>query len=231
MRAIITLVAFSAIACGGSATTRETQAPPGDARQATATSATVPSDPSSPPAVLTGNAHLDCTISNKENGKQTLSLMSGQGLEFDVVVSPIIDGVVQAKGPEKGGSYRFTSHLAKPGKGTLSGVGPVDIDAIDTKVNVAMNRYKQPGGPGTELTFTSDDMAMRGVYVEFAGKAHASNGDKYAFKVTLGAATTGSGGTVKPATDADTSPIVSKAVMIVAPQTTVVTTTTIQKLP
>src|SRR5262249_32660856 len=129
--------------------------------------------PALPPVIHTGDGSLYCSISARENGQQKLSLQRGTGLEFDVSVSPIIDGTIQTKGPEKGGAYRFTSHLAAPGKGSLAGVGPVTIDALETKVNVEMNRYQQPGGPGTELTFSSEDMAARGIYVEFAGQAHA----------------------------------------------------------
>jgi hypothetical protein len=181
-------------------------------------------DPSLPPVIHTGEGHLDCSISARENGRQKLSIQQGTGLEFDVEVSPIVDGTIQTKGPEKGGAYRFTSHLSAPGKGALAGVGPVTIDALETKVNVEMNRYQQPGGPGTLLTFTSEDMASRGIYVEFAGQAHADSGDKYAFRVTLGQPGKGSGGNVKPAGPGYNAPIQSKMVMIVAPQTTVVTT-------
>jgi hypothetical protein len=181
-------------------------------------------DPSLPPVIHTGEGHLDCSISAQENGRQKLSIQQGTGLEFEVAVSPIVDGTIQTKGPEKGGAYRFTSHLAAPGKGALAGVGPVTIDALETKVNVEMKRYQQPGGPGTLLTFTSEDMASRGIYVEFAGQAHAEGGDKYAFRVTLGQPGKGSGGSVKPAGPGYNAPIQAKMVMIVAPQTTVVTT-------
>jgi hypothetical protein len=189
-----------------------------------------PDTPSSPPIVETGEGHLDCTISATRNGAQKLVLQKGTGLEFDVAVSPIVDGVVQTRGPIAGGAYRFTSHLAAPGKGTLAGVGPVTIDALDTKVNVEMNRYNQPGGPGTELSFSSEDMALRGIYIEFAGTARAENGDRYAFRVTLGAPGPGSGGKVTPAGPENSAPIMSKMVVVVAPQTTVVTTT-LHKLP
>src|SRR5262245_21152912 len=78
------------------------QAPKGDMAAASA-SAPAPkapqevAEPASPPAVLTGTGHLDCTISSKENGTQKLVIQDGQGLEFDAVVSPIVDGVVQQK--------------------------------------------------------------------------------------------------------------------------------------
>ncbi|MGH7285350.1 MAG: hypothetical protein ACRELY_27835, partial [Polyangiaceae bacterium] len=110
------------------------------------------------------------------------------------------------------------------GKGSLSGAGDVDIESLETRVMVEMKRYKQPAGRGTELTFTSEDMAAKGIYVEFAGRAKSKSGDRYSFRVTLGAPGQGSGGSVKPASDADSAPIMSKAVVIEAPQTTVVTT-------
>jgi hypothetical protein len=182
-----------------------------------------------PPAVLSGEGDLVCNISAKENGTQKLTLRGGSGLEFDASVSPIVDGTIQTKGPTKGGTYRFTSHLAKPAKGKLAGVGDVDIEELETKVSVEMNRYDQGGGPGTELTFSSNDMSRRGIYIEFVGKAKAQNGDKYAFRVNLGAATGGSG-KVQPQDANDNSRIVAKMVIVQAPTTTVVTTT-LQKLP
>src|SRR5438132_660188 len=60
-------------------------------------------------------------------------------------------------------------------------------------VVVEMKRYNQPGGPGTPFSFTAGDMADQGIYVEFAGKARAENGDRYAFRINLGAAKDGSG--------------------------------------
>jgi hypothetical protein len=209
--------------------------PPADPSQKQQQQTQAQQSPGALPTVLSADGHLDCTISSKANGTQKLVLKSGQGLEFDVAVSPIVDGVVKTNGAEKGGSYRFTSHLAKAGKGSLSGVGEVTIDELDTKVNVEMDRYKQPAGAGTELSFVSEDMAKRGIYIEFAGRATAANGEHYAFKVTLGAPGPGSGGKVTPATNASSAPIAAKMVMVEAPQTTVVTgttvTTTVNKVP
>jgi hypothetical protein len=187
--------------------------------------------PASPPEVQTGEAHLNCTISATRNGAQKLEMVKGVGLEFDVTVSPIVDGTIQVKGPAKGGAYRFTSHLVGPGKGALAGIGPVTIDELETKVNVEMNRYDQPGGPGTELTFSAADMASRGIYIEFAGTAHRAGGERYAFRVTLGQPGEGSGGKVTPDGPGYNAPIQSKMVVVVAPATTVVTTTTLHKLP
>ncbi|HET9931105.1 MAG TPA: hypothetical protein VFQ35_10475 [Polyangiaceae bacterium] len=179
-------------------------------------------NPSEPPLVLSGGAKLECTISSRENGRQKLVLDSGQGLEFDVAVSPIVDGIVETSVTNPSASYRFTSHLAAPGQGSLTGVGKVRIEKLETRVRVEMQRYDQPKGPGTELSFRSEDMLNKGVYVEFRGDARAENGDVYRFRVSLGAAGPGSGGRVQPASNAESAPIAAKMVMIEAPQTTVV---------
>jgi hypothetical protein len=181
-----------------------------------------------PPAVLTGAGELTCNISDKENGHQKLTMTNGGGLEFDAVVSPIVDGRVTTAGPEKGGSYKFTSHLAKPATGKLPGVGKIDLDELETKVVVEMTRYQQPKGKGTQLSFTSRDMSSRGIYVEFSGRGHADNGERYSFRVNLGAPTDGNG-RIDPADDNDDSHMVAKVVMVRAPTTTVLVTTTVNR--
>jgi hypothetical protein len=183
-----------------------------------------------PPSVLTGDGELICDISSKENGHQKLTLVSGGGLEFDVAVSPIVDGVVATDGEDKGGSYRFTSHLAtKAAKAKLPGVGDFDLDELDTKVIVEMKRYKQPAGKGTALSFTSADMSRRGIYVEFSGRGHARNGEKYAFRVNLGPPSDGNG-RVTPGGPEARAEVYSKMVTVRAPVTTVVVTTTVDQL-
>ena len=185
-----------------------------------------PDYPKYPPAVLTGDGELFCDINAAKNGHQKLSLKHGGGIEFDAVVSPIVDGRVIARGPEKGGAYQFTSHLAQPGHATLPGVGNFDLDELETKVAVEMKRYQQPGGPGTALSFSSSDMANRGIYVEFAGRGHAANGERFTFRINLGAPTDGHGN-VLPADDNQASRIAGKMVEISAPMmTTVLVTTT-----
>jgi hypothetical protein len=183
-----------------------------------------------PPAVLTGDGELACEISSKQNGHQKLTITNGGGIEFDAVVSPIVDGRVIAHGPDKGGAYQFTSHLAKPGQAALPGVGKFDLDELETKVAVEMKRYQQPGGRGTALSFVSADMARRGIYVEFAGRGHAANGEQFTFRVNLGAPTDGRG-TVVPTDDNEASGVMNKVVMIRAPTTTVLVTTAFQRSP
>ena len=158
-----------------------------------------------PPAVLTGDAELVCNISSKENGHQKLTIVNGGGIEFDAVVSPILDGRVIQRGPQMGGAYQFTSHLAKPGQAALPGIGKFDLDELETKVAVEMKRYQQP-----------------------AGRGHAANGERFTFRVTLGAPTDGKG-TVVPVNDNETSLIGNKMVEIHAPTTTVLVTTRFER--
>ncbi|MEP7120245.1 MAG: hypothetical protein ABJE95_05005 [Byssovorax sp.] len=183
-----------------------------------------------PPAVLMGDVELHCTISSKERGRQTLVARAGTALEFDAVVSPIVDGEVETHGEKKGGMYRFTSHLAEPATGKLGNIGEVKLDELETRVTVEMNRYNQPKGAGAPFSFTSVDMRQGGVYVEFVGKATAKNGDHYAFRVNLGAPTGGSG-EVTPGGPGEHEQIYSKMVMVQAPTITVVSQVTVQRVP
>ncbi|NOU28325.1 MAG: hypothetical protein HOO96_10525 [Polyangiaceae bacterium] len=215
------------VACGGGSNElRSTQgAPPPSPLPSTV------AEPSPyPPAVLMGEVELQCTISQKERGRQTLVARGGTALEFDAVVSPIVDGEVQTRGETKGGMYRFSSHLAEPATGRLGNIGEVKLEELETRVTVEVNKYVQPGGPGTAFSFSSIDMRAGGVYVEFLGKAVAKNGDRYAFRVNLGAPTGGSG-KVTPAGPGPNVGIQSKAVMVMAPTTTVVSKVTVQRLP
>jgi hypothetical protein len=183
-----------------------------------------------PPAVLMGDVELHCTISATERGRQTLVARSGTALEFDAVVSPIVDGEVQTRGEKKGGMYRFSSHLAAPATGRLGNLGEVKLEELETRVTVEVTRYDQPRGAGAPFTFSSADMRSGGVYVEFVGKAIAKNGDHYAFRVNLGAPTSGSGEVV-PSDQGPSSGIQSKRVIFQAPTITVVSKVTVQRIP
>ncbi len=194
--------------------------------------AATPGGPPVPPTVLNGEAALDCNIDAKKNGRQKLVMNGGAGIAFDAVVSPIVDGTVQLHGPEKGGVYKFTSHLAQPTRAKLSGVGDVALETLETKVSVEIGRYQQPDGPGTAFTFNADDMKRHDMYIEFAGTAKADNGDRFSFRVTLGESKSGNG-RVQPTDSNDNSHIAAKMVVVYAPMTTVyvTTTTSVQRLP
>jgi hypothetical protein len=225
-------------ACGGAAP--QVHDPAGDAAAPPAPKKPAPGPPVDgaplveaspyPPAVLMGNVELHCTISATARGRQTMVASSGTALEFDAVVSPIVDGEVETRGETKGGMYRFSSHLAEPATGKLGNVGEVKLDELETRVTVEVNRYKQPRGAGAPFSFTSLDMRQGGVYVEFVGKATAKNGEHYAFRVNLGAPTGGSG-EVTPDGPGEHQQIYAKMVMVQAPTITVVSKVTVQRVP
>jgi hypothetical protein len=182
------------------------------------------------PLVLMGEGRLDCRIDTRVNGTQKLTLAKGAGLSFNAVVSPIVDGTVHLKGPDKGGEYRFTSHLAHPGQGQLTGVGAVEITELETKVTVSIARYQQPKGPGTPLRFEARDMLDGNAYIEFTGVARGPGHERYKFSMNLSNAKDGSG-EVSPADTNLNSRIVSKAVVAYAPVVLTVVKTQVQKLP
>jgi hypothetical protein len=227
-RALTPLVLPVLVACGGGAS--ELRSTPGAPPPAPLPTSAVAEPSPYPPAVLMGEVELRCTISQKERGRQTLVARGGTALEFDAVVSPIVDGEVQTRGETKGGMYRFSSHLAEPATGRLGNIGEVKLEELETRVTVEVNKYVQPGGPGTAFSFSSVDMRAGGVYVEFLGKAVAKNGERYAFRVNLGAPSGGSG-QVTPAGPGPNVQIQSKMVTVMAPTTTVVSKVTVQRLP
>ena len=171
------------------------------------------------PRVLIGEADLICDISARANGRQRLIIRNGGGLSFDATVSPLTDGVVEQRGPNKGAVYSFTSKLATPAKGFLSGVGKVTIESLATKVSVEISRYDQKK-PGTTLTFVSGDVVNRDVYVEFSGVAIRGK-KKYEFNINMGPVQFGSG-SLLPASANYKSALDQKAVMLYAKTTTVV---------
>ncbi len=224
------VIACALVACAGAPPSSPPR-PPSTGGSSQAGPAAPLSDTSPyPPAVLMGDVELHCTISARERGRQTLVARAGTALEFDAVVSPIMDGEVQTRGESKGGTYKFSSHLASPASGKLGTIGDVKIDELETRVTVEMTRYSQPKGAGTPLRFTSADMRSGGIYVEFMGKATATNGDRYAFRVNLGAPREGSG-EVAPEGPGPSVPIQSKMVVFQAPTITVVSKLTVQRLP
>jgi hypothetical protein len=177
------------------------------------------SDGPSAPLVLMGESELTCNIDRAHNGVQKLVLKKGSGLAFDAQVSPIVDGTVRLKGPTQGGTYAFTSHLAAPAKGSLSGVGEVEIESLETKVSVTVNSYDQPAGPGTVFTFRAGEIAESGAYVEFSGTARSTTGQRFAFRVNLGQVKDGNG-KVTPAGAGYNDRMMAKAVYVAAPAVT-----------
>ena len=189
-----------------------------------------------PPIVLNGRAELECNISSRADGRQKLVMREGAGIAFDAAVSPIVDGVVETKGPTKGGVYSFTSHLVKPVPAKLAGVGDVTLTQLETRVTVGLSGYTQVA-PGKPLSFEASQLLRGGSYLEFTGRAQGkSTGPAptvYTFRVSFGEATFAEG-RVEPESDNDRAPIASKMVVIHAPIVTSVlaqSTTTLQQQP
>ena len=110
------------------------------------------------------------------------------------------------RAPDQGGTYRFTFPISRSQQHAKLGVGVGDVDLEeleDYKVSVEMNRYDQPKGPGTAFSVQppAGHVEERAVYIEFAGRAKAANGDHYAFRVNLGAAIPVARAKVQPADD------------------------------
>lgn len=184
-----------------------------------------------PPLVLLGTGRLDCTISSKENGSQILKLTGGGGVHFDVAVTPILDGIIEIKDgklvatgegnagkaePMKGRAlnYRFTSNLAYARRFAVTGFSAVKLEQLETRVSVNARRFKQDGGPGTAVMFSSEDMDKQGVYIEFRGIFREIDSDKrFAFRTILGPPSDGSG-RVTPLDSNDSSRIVAKSVIV-----------------
>ena len=171
-----------------------------------------------PPYVLIGNGKLICNISSTKNGIQKLTLRKGSGVSFDISVTPIIDGVISLKKSKKM-NYRFTSRLFKTKNFAVTGFGPVKLLDLKTKVSVNTLRYQQPKGPGTRVSFNSNDMDRKGVYVEFQGTfRQIDTSQKFSFRTLLGPPTTGKGA-IDPYDSNDSSRIVAKRVVVEIEQT------------
>jgi hypothetical protein len=172
-----------------------------------------------PPLVLLGTGRLDCTISSSEKGRQILKLSAGSGVNFDVHVTPILDGVISMKngrltGQSRSMNYRFTSHLADVANFRVTGFGPVSLLALETRVSVNARRFMQPQGPGTTVEFSSDDMDKQGVYIEFRGIFRdEENKRRFAFRTIMGPPTAG-GGQVTPMDSNESSRIQVKTVVV-----------------
>lgn len=189
-----------------------------------------------PPLVFLGSGRLECTISSKDNGRQQLKLTAGAGVDFDISVTPILDGILEikdgrlvskeadvtdeSKAPQRAKAkgarslnYRFTSNLAHTRNFRVSSFGPVALEHMETRVSVNARRFRQEGGPGTTVSFNSDDMDKQGVYIEFRGIFREKDtGKRHAFRTVMGPPSDGSG-QVTPLDSNNTSRIEAKTVM------------------
>ena len=179
------------------------QTPPTDAWQ---------SERNYPPLVFHSRATLDCAISSTKNGRQTMTTVSGQGFTFDTPMQPIKDSSVKVQEP--GMYYKFNAFPTAAIPAAFQGLGRGTITAMKAEVEVDVKRYRQPGGPGTDIKFQAADINADGAYVEFTGVfVRASDSKRFPFRVLFGSVTAG-GGDVFPSGPARETTIMSKSVSL-----------------
>jgi hypothetical protein len=145
-----------------------------------------------PPLIFASRALLECSISSTQAGRQTLRTVNGQGFDFDMSMVPIKDGLVKLQPP--GMRYQFTAFPSNKVPAEFKGLGKGTIIEMKTEVEVEVNRFTQPGGPGTEIRFTAADINGDAAYVEFTGLfVRASDNKRFPFRVLFGSVSAGSG--------------------------------------
>ncbi len=165
-----------------------------------------------PPLVFHSRATLDCAISSSKNGRQVMTTVSGQGFTFDTPMLPIKDGSVKVQEP--GMHYKFNAFPTAAIAATFQGLGRGTITAMKAEVEVDVKRYRQPGGPGTDIKFQAQDINADGAYVEFTGVfVRMSDSKRFPFRVLFGSVNAG-GGDVFPADARRDTMIMSKSVQL-----------------
>ena len=92
----------------------------------------------------------------------------------------------------------------------FNGDTPVGIKHM----TLVLKRFQQPGGPGTTIRFTANDISPDSAYVEFTGLfVRTRDKKRFPFRVLFGGATTGSGN-VTPAGPRPKEAMVSKSVSL-----------------
>lgn len=165
-----------------------------------------------PPLVFHSVATLDCSISSTKPGRQVMTTVGGQGFTFDAPMLPIKDGSVKVQEP--GMHYKFNSFPAAAVPATFQGLGRGTITAMKAEVEVDVKRYRQPGGPGTDIKFSAVDINADGAYVEFTGVfVRTSDAKRFPFRILFGRVPAG-GGDVFPADARQETLIASKSVSL-----------------
>lgn len=168
-----------------------------------------------PPLVFHSQATLDCAISSTKNGRQVMKTVGGQGFTFATPMLPIKDGKVQVKLP--GMHYAFEAFPTKAIPANFKGLGDGTITEMKAEIEVDVKRYRQPGGPGTDIRFQGQDINGDGAYVEFTGVfVRTRDAKRFPFRVLFGSVRSG-GGDVFPASDQPNTAIMSKRVQLGTP--------------
>jgi hypothetical protein len=178
-----------------------------------------------PPLVFTSEAWLDCSISSTQAGRQIMTTTSGQGFSFEAVMKPIEKSKLMLEG--KGMRYKFDAFPASAFPARFGGLGDGTVTEMKAEVEVAVSRYEQPGGAGTEIAFDASAITADAAYVEFTGVwVRASDRKRFPFRVLFGRVHDGKGRVV-PATPQPVTGIMSKAVELGSPQRPATVTTSL----
>ena len=178
-----------------------------------------------PPLVFASQAFLQCDISSTKPGRQVMTTTSGQGFSFDSVMSPIGKNKLELHG--QGMRYKFDAFPAAAFPAKFSGLGEGTVTEMKAEVEVAVQRFKQQGGAGTEITFDAGDITADAAYVEFTGVwVRTSDSKRFPFRVLFGSVPAGSG-KVMPATPAPETHIAAKMVVLGSAQSPASVTTSL----
>ncbi|MEO7993783.1 MAG: hypothetical protein ABI743_05230, partial [bacterium] len=116
-----------------------------------------------PPLIFVSKAYLDCSISSTENGLQSLQTVSGPGFSFMTPMAPITESELQVRDP--GMRYSFNAFPTKQFPATFTGLGEGTVTRMRAEVDVSVDNYTQPGGPGTAIAFNGGDISADSAYV------------------------------------------------------------------
>jgi hypothetical protein len=177
-----------------------------------------------PPLVFNSSAWLDCSISSSANGRQIMTTTAGQGFTFDATMLPLEKSKLQVMG-QSGMKYKFDSFPAAVVKARFAGLGEGLITEMKAEVEVAVSGFTQPGGAGTAIHFTADNIAADSAYVEFTGVfVRTSDAKHFPFRVLFGKVQEASG-TVIPVSAAPETTLLRKNVQLGSVQRPVAVTT------
>jgi hypothetical protein len=154
-----------------------------------------------------------------------MTTTSGQGFSFVSAMKPIGKSKLEVQG--QGMRYKFDAFPVAEFSASFSGLGDGTITEMKAEVEVAVTRYRQPAGAGTEISFDASDIAENAAYVEFTGTwVRKGDGKRFPFRVLFGRVPDG-GGKVLPATPASHTSIASKMVVIGTPARPAAVTTSL----
>lgn len=178
-----------------------------------------------PPLVFSSKATLDCSISATAEGRQIMSTQSGQGFTFSVAMRPISESQVKLQG--RGMMYKFNAFPTSAFPARFSGLGDGVVTAMKAEIEVQVDRFTQPGGPGTPISFNASDISADAAYVEFTGIwVRTKDKKRFPFRVLFSSVNDGKGSVV-PRTRAPETSIASKVVMLGSPPAPATVTTSL----